>query len=214
MARPVILKKKCGNENTNNDDQSASMDPETNNEPSIDFNTGNNDKDTPMDKNKEKCSEDKTINKEHSGDEGDNWLHLESSRDEESINDDKTDKENTSAVISSGDFSVVISSGIISSIDEVTTVNSCLDEANVEYESTEILEYESIEMSELDYLDFIINDYKDGQLELKRFMSKLSERLYPGGSLEVKLKCLKQLIELGDLVTVEILMEVRLNGKS
>ena len=57
-----------------------------------------------MDKNKEKCSEDKTINKEHSGDEGDNWLHLESSRDEESINDDKTDKENTSAVISSGDF--------------------------------------------------------------------------------------------------------------
>ena len=69
-------------------------------------------------------------------------------------------------------------------------------------------------MSELDYLDFIINDYKDGQLELKRFMSKLSERLYRGGSLEVKLKCLKQLIELGDLVTVEILMEVRLNGKS
>ena len=67
-------------------------------------------------------------------------------------------------------------------------------------------------MSELDYLDFIINDYKDGQLE--RFMRKLSERLYPGGSLEVKLKCLKQLIELGDLVTVEILMEVRLNGKS
>ena len=190
------------------------MDPKTNNEPSVDFDTGNNDKDTPMDKNKEKCSEDKTINKEHSGDEGDNWLHLESSRDEESINDDKTDKENTSAVISSGDFSVVISSGIISSIDEVTTVNSCLDEANVEYESTEILEYESIEMSELDYLDFIINDYKDGQLELKRFMSKLSERLYPGGSLEVKLKCLKQLIELGDLVTVEILMEVRLNGKS
>ena len=47
-------------------------------------------------------------------------------------------------------------------------------------------------MSELDYLDFIINDYKDGQLELKRFMSKLSERLYPGGPLEVKLKCLKQ----------------------
>ena len=90
----------------------------------------------------------------------------------------------------------------------MTTVNSCLDEANVEYESTEILEYESIEMSELDYLDFIINDYKDGQLELKRFMSKLSERLYPGWSLEVKLKCLKQLIELGDLVTVEILIEV------